>query len=185
MNHTMNGYSEIFSSATKKARKFYKYYKDLFKAYSTDIEDLIQEAHFAVLELIDKNPNKEKSEIFKMSHKTVNWHLSGILRDAKNHAQVFYDENSDTKENFLLPFLYIDEILIKNVNKVKFDKLTSFLDDREKNIVKEVIKNRRTYLSLGDKYSCSKQRIKYIYETALKKIAENLNSLQNMVDKEG
>jgi len=183
MNFNLTEYQPIFNVAEFTARKYFNYYRSIFKANNYESEDLIQEAKKEVLETIKKYYHiYDFTRIFKLCNKKVGWRLKDLLNNCKKHLTVFHYDHSDNviderSEELLFPVSLDEERVaserMSNI-RFKFEELHIILTEKEYEIIYDIFHSGTSYEKLGKKYGCSKQMIGKIYLQALDKVRNYL-----------
>lgn len=187
MNHLMNGYSNIFVTAELTAKKWFGLYRDLLQSDSLDCDDLIQESRLKVLETIRAYPEKNYDQVFKICNKSLTRHMIKLVQKSRLtyskktclNENLFNDNKLDTSDR-KLPLHYNEEMIFQylhtkeNRENFNFEELLAVLDEKEYEILKQVIVKGRTLEEAGQKIGCTKQRVDYIMRRALNKAASYL-----------
>lgn len=193
MQHLMNGYSNIFVVAENTAKKWFSMYRDILRSDSFDVEDLVQEARVKVLETIRAYPEKNYDQVFKICNKSLTHHLIKMIRKAssihtkRTPIQTELEDNLAEPTDKVIPIQFSEEVIFKyfhsreNTDRFTFQELLAVLDEKEYDVLKQVVVKGRTMEEVGQKLGCSKQRIDYILHKALNKAANYLG-LQEAVD---
>lgn len=179
MQLIMNGYSEIFNVAERTARKYFRYYEKFLLPFQ-DINDIIQESHLTVFETITRYKDKEKEEIFKLCNQAVGWKLKKIVGYARNHQTLLEDDLNLTEEEIYDTDTVLS-LLSNGTKEKKFnvEELIAVLSEREYEILKSMVFERRTNREIAESQNCSKQMINSIYHRALNKIRKYLEITKN------
>ena len=203
MNNGYKKYSKIFDVAKFTARKWYKEYDLIFLSAGMDAEDLIQETQLKAVEIIQRNPDKEVTEVFKLSNKHIKWRLHDLLGRAKKSIVVlkptngsneikedtsrtlprvkltFQDEESkkeELKERILFPLEYNEDTMISSRGKhvLYFQELLTVLDNREYYTLFQVMHFSTSIKDIAKQLHCSRRWAYQIYNRALKKVEKYL-----------
>lgn len=106
-------YKDLFDYATYIVKRFNKHYYNVYIKDSIDFDDLKQEAHIVVWQIIEKYKNKPREEIKKLAAQSVGWKMNLIrIKSSDMDGTCFLEDiasedSAMTKEDIIDNMIYI------------------------------------------------------------------------------
>ena len=167
---------------TCRVNSFYKFNSHYYKIIAMDVNDLIQECYFLIIELLPQYPNLTDLELFKFCNTVTGLKLSSLRLKGKNRGKrhflikktSLFKYNIDTSKQLE----YLNYHSTYNIKKLS-NAIKACLNEKDYDLINKKLFELKTFEEIGQDFNFTKQRAEQKYRKIIAILASKLNYFLN------